>query len=93
MVEQSKMEQWLEGHGAATRMTSESGSQSTYLHEEVGCFARAINKALKDEPSLKDRLPINPEGDDLFTALSDGMILIYLMRSIDPKLIDMSKVN
>ena len=44
---------------------------------------------LKDEPALSERLPMNPDNDDLFNTCSDGLVLIYLLKVIDPKLIDM----
>ena len=72
-------------------MTSESGGHSTFSHEEVNCFARAINKALIYENTLADRLPIKPE--DFFDKMSDGMILTYVLRCIDSNLIDLTKVN
>ena len=74
-------------------MKRESGSQSTYLHIEVGCFARTINKTLKDEKELADRLPMNPDSVDLFNTLSDGKVLIYLLKYIDHSLINMTKVH
>lgn len=47
---------------------------------------------MKDEKDLKDRLPIGSDADDLFDTCSDGLVLIYFLKSIDPKLIDMSEV-
>ena len=80
----------LNGLGAASVIEGETGSQSTYLLEEVSTFARTINKTLKNEPALSERLPINPENDDLFNSCSDGIVLIYLLREIDPTLIDLN---
>ena len=61
--------------------------------EERSVFCRAINNALKDDEDLKDRLPADPESDDLFHILSDGMVLIKLINIIEPGRIDMRTVN
>ena len=41
---------------------------------------------------MANRIPINPDNDDLFNTCSDGLVLINLLRMIDPNLIDNSKV-
>ena len=80
----------IKGRGSATTMLGLcAGSQSIYLQEEVSTFARMINKTLKDEQALSDRLPMDPDGDDLFDACSDGLVLIYLLNIIDPSMINM----
>lgn len=49
---------------------------------------------LKDEPALEDRLPMDPDEEDvLFDTCSDGLVLIYLLKAIDPTLIDLKNVN
>jgi len=79
----------LRGLGAAAAEIGEGGSQSTYLLEEVSALARFINNTLKDEPALAERLPMDPDNDDLFNTCSDGLVLIYLLNIIDPSLVDM----
>lgn len=81
------------GGQAAATIQSASGSKQTYLLEEVSMIARAINRTCKDDDLLKERLPINPDNDELFHACSDGMVLIHLVKHIDPDLIDMRSVN
>jgi hypothetical protein len=65
----------------------------TYLLEERSVFSRTINKVLHDDEELKDRLPIDPDSDDLFHVLSDGIVLIKLLNVIEPGRIDMRTVN
>lgn len=48
---------------------------------------------MKDDADLADRLPIDPDGDDLFHILSDGLVLIKLLNVIEPGRIDMRTVN
>ena len=56
---------------------------SSFMMAEVSTFARAINQILKDEPALKERLPIDPNNEDLFDTVSDGLVLAYLLQAID----------
>ena len=84
---------FIKGRGAAATVLGKAGSQSLYLQEEVSTVARIINSALQSEQALSDRLPMDPEADDLFDACSDGLVLIYLLNVIEPKMIDMRKVH
>ena len=63
-----------------------------YLQEEVSMLARVINQTLKEEEKLKDRLPMDPEDDDLFHVCSDGLVLIYFFNKIRPNMININKV-
>ena len=55
-------------------------------------LARVINQTLKNEEAVKDRLPMDPEDDDLFHVCSDGLVLIYLFNRIKPNIINMKHV-
>lgn len=79
--------------GAATQIQSASGGHHNYLLEEVSMIARTINRECKDDELILERLPINPDNDDLFHACSDGMVLIHLLNHIDKDAIDMRTVN
>ena len=59
----------------------------------MSTLARVINQVLKDEPALEDRLPIKTDEEDLFDTCSDGLVLIYLLKAIDPALVDLKLVN
>lgn len=56
-------------------------------------IARTINRTCKEDPLLAERLPINPDNEDLFHACSDGMVLIHMLNHIDADNIDMRTVN
>lgn len=62
------------------------------MEEERSICARFVNKKCKEIQLLQDRLPINPENEDLFTAMSDGMILIHLLNMVEKDTIDMRVV-
>ena len=66
---------------------------TVYLDEEVSTFARCINNELKDVEEVKERLPIDPTNEDLFDALSDGILGLHLLNKIDPERVDMRTVN
>ena len=78
--------------GAGAKVQGAAGSH-TYLLEERSVFSRTINKLFKGDADLADRLPLDPESDDLFHAASDGLVLIKLINSIEPGRIDMRTVN
>lgn len=79
--------------GAAAQSQGLSGGHHTYLLEERSMIARTINRTCKDDELLADRLPIDPDTDDLFHACSDGMVLIHLINHIEKDSIDMRTVN
>ena len=82
----------LKGLGPAEAEIGQGGSQSTYLREEVSVLTRLINNTLRHESAISERLPIDPDGDDLFDACADGLVLIYLLKQIDPALVNMKQV-
>jgi hypothetical protein len=49
--------------------------------EERICFAKLINDILKDDEESKGIVPINPENEDVFFALEDGLILSKLVNA------------
>ena len=81
--------------GAGKAVTGQGGSKTVYLDEEVSSFTRVINKELKDidDPEIKKRLPIDPDTDDLFNSMFDGIIGLYLLKKYDDDLIDLRTVN
>jgi hypothetical protein len=79
--------------GKAALMTrTASGGQSIYLEEERSICARFVNKKCKDIQLLADKLPMDPSNEDLFTVMSDGMVLIHLLNMIEADTIDMRVV-
>ena len=83
----------IKGVGGAHAQTSTSGAISVYLDEEVSSFARVINKELADVAEVKERLPIDPETDDLFDAMMDGILGLHLLNIFEKDRIDMRTVN
>ena len=48
---------------------------------------------LKKDETVKDKIPMNPENDDLFHVMEDGLILCKLINSIQEGTIDFRAVN
>lgn len=58
----------------------ESGFTHSYLIEERICFAKLINEMLGHDEDVKEVIPINPENDDMFHAMEDGIVLCKLIN-------------
>jgi hypothetical protein len=80
-----------EGH--QLKLSGLGGSEHTIEVEESVAFAVHINHCLKDDVVAKRHLPLNPESDDLFDKLEDGLILIGLINMVKPGTVDMKMVN
>jgi len=52
-----------------------------------------INEALTVDPDVKELIPINPENDDLFHVMEDGVILSKLINAAQENTIDFRAVN
>jgi hypothetical protein len=74
-------------------MTSEHGGTHSYLVEERICFAKLINDILKSDEDVASIIPINPENDDIFHSLEDGLILCKLINAAAENTIDFRAVN
>lgn len=49
--------------------------QLVVLEEEKYAFVNWINKALENDPDCRHVIPMNPNTDDLFNAVGDGIVL------------------
>ena len=63
------------------------------MTEERICFTKLINEVLKHDEDVKGMVPINPDNEDLFSALEDGIILSKLINEGAEKTIDFRAVN
>lgn len=69
------------------------GTIHTYEVEERNTIARLFNNVLDNDEYVGERFPINPESDDLWHVMADGMVLIRMLNVIDPDSVDMRTVN
>lgn len=61
--------------------------------EERIAFTKLINDILKNDEDVKGVIPINPESDDLFHSMEDGIILAKLINAAAENTIDFRAVN
>lgn len=80
-------------HADAVKQETADGGFHTFKHEERNTFARLFNNAMKDDEYVGERFPIDPESDDLWHVMFDGMVLIRALCKIDPDAVDMRTVN
>lgn len=77
---------------------SAEGTQHSFSEEEKLAFCDWINYQLEEDADLKSLLPIKEEGNALFEALYDGLVLCKLINSsvsgtIDERAINKGKLN
>lgn len=54
-----------------------------------------INSKLEEDedPEVSKRLPINPDSEDIFFNMADGLLLIKLLNLVDENAVDMRTIN
>uniref|UniRef100_A0A8D0D664 Lymphocyte cytosolic protein 1 (L-plastin) n=1 Tax=Sander lucioperca TaxID=283035 RepID=A0A8D0D664_SANLU len=78
-------------HVAGT--SEQSGTQHSYSEEEKVAFVNWINKALEKDEDCKHVLPMDPNSDDLFTAMGDGIVFCKMINLSVPDTIDERTIN
>ncbi|KAM3933590.1 plastin-2 [Leptodactylus fuscus] len=76
-----------------TSEQSSAGTQHSYSEEEKYAFVNWINKALEKDPDCKHVIPMNPDTDDLFKAVGDGIVLCKMINLSVPDTIDERAIN
>ncbi|KAL1763084.1 plastin-3 isoform X2, partial [Sigmodon hispidus] len=61
--------------------------------EEKYAFINCINKALENDPDCRHIIPMNPNTDDLFKAVGDGIVLCKMINLSVPNTIDERAIN
>ncbi|XP_063794631.1 plastin-3-like [Pseudophryne corroboree] len=78
--------------GGTSELSSE-GTQHSYSEEEKYAFVNWINKALENDPDCKHVLPMNPNTNDLFRAVGDGIVLCKMINLSVADTIDERAIN
>uniref|UniRef100_A0A7N8XIF6 Lymphocyte cytosolic protein 1 (L-plastin) n=1 Tax=Mastacembelus armatus TaxID=205130 RepID=A0A7N8XIF6_9TELE len=73
--------------------SEQSGTQHSYSEEEKVAFVNWINKALEKDADCKHVLPMDPNTNDLFTAMGDGIVLCKMINLSVPDTIDERTIN
>uniref|UniRef100_A0A671R035 Plastin-3 n=1 Tax=Sinocyclocheilus anshuiensis TaxID=1608454 RepID=A0A671R035_9TELE len=76
-----------------TSELSSAGTQHSFSEEERFAFVNWINTALEQDPDCKHVLPMNPNTDDLFKAVGDGIVLCKMINLSVPDTIDERTIN
>ena len=72
---------------------NEHGGKHTISPSQVATFAKLINVILKDDPDLADYLPIATDGESLFHAFDNGVLLCKIVHEVDPDSIDLRVIK
>ncbi|XP_053437176.1 plastin-3 [Nycticebus coucang] len=78
--------------GGTSELSSE-GTQHSYSEEEKYAFVNWMNKALENDPDCRHVIPMNPNTDDLFKAVGDGIVLCKMINLSVPDTIDERAIN
>ncbi|KAE8277280.1 Plastin-2 L-plastin Lymphocyte cytosolic plastin 1 [Larimichthys crocea] len=82
-----------EGICSVAGTSEQSGTQHSYSEEEKVAFVNWINKALEKDPDCQHVLPMDPNSNDLFTAVGDGIVLCKMINLSVPDTIDERTIN
>lgn len=72
---------------------SSTGGRHSFDPLEIRRFSDIINSALQNDPDLKNVLPLNPNSQDIFTAVENGVLMCKLVNCAVPGTLDDSKIN
>jgi len=75
------------------QVATETGATHSFAEEEKQSFVEHINNALRGDVHLNNKLPIDPNGMELFSKCADGLILCKLINDAVPDTIDGRVVN
>ena len=65
----------------------------TFSQEERAAYSRVINSYLGNHPICKKYLPINPDSNEVFERIKDGVLLCYLINEAQEGTIDERVIN
>jgi plastin-1 len=64
------------------QVATETGATHSFAEEEKQSFVEHINNALRGDVHLNNKLPIDPNGMELFSKCADGLILWCVSLSL-----------
>uniref|UniRef100_A0A8C6D7E5 Plastin-2 n=1 Tax=Moschus moschiferus TaxID=68415 RepID=A0A8C6D7E5_MOSMO len=76
-----------------TSEQSSVGTQHLYSEEEKYAFVNWINKALENDPNCRHIIPMDPNTNDLFSTVGDGIVLCKMISLSVPDTIDERTIN
>lgn len=82
----------LQHLGGMSEASSE-GTTHSVRQEEQAAFSNWINIKLNEDPDLKHILPLDSNGDNLYEAIKDGILLCKIINFSCPDTIDERAIN
>ena len=70
-----------------------SRKKRPYTDTEKNRYAQIINKLLAEDPDVGSRIPIDPDTDDLYDKIQDGVIIAKLVNKCEPDTINMEEIK
>lgn len=74
-------------------METSHGGKHQFSPAQVATFAKLINVMLKGDEDLAEYLPIATDGDSLFHAFDNGVLLCKIVAFIDADAIDLRVIK
>ncbi|CAN6922708.1 unnamed protein product, partial [Brassica oleracea] len=81
------------GHSSSFLKASTTTLLHTINQSEKGSFVQHINRYLGDDPFLKQFLPLDPDSNQLYELVKDGVLLCKLINVAVPGTIDERAIN
>ncbi|KAK2941068.1 putative actin bundling protein [Blattamonas nauphoetae] len=72
---------------------AQANSIHSYSEEEKTAFVEFINNQLADDPDLKDVLPVDSSGEDIFKVVHDGILLSKMINCAKEGSLDERALN
>ncbi|XP_045464700.1 plastin-2 [Harmonia axyridis] len=82
----------LQHHGGTSEASNEGTTHSVRVEEQFA-FSDWINSNLRNDADLKNLLPIDPEGTNLYEKIKDGILLCKVINHSCPDTIDERAIN
>ncbi|KAK2957438.1 putative actin bundling protein [Blattamonas nauphoetae] len=72
---------------------AQANSLHSYSEEEKTAFVEFINNQLAEDPDLKDVLPVDSSGEDIFKVVHDGILLSKMINCAKEGALDERALN
>jgi plastin-1 len=78
----------LKKHAQLIKLKGKGGAERSYAQEEVSGYVNHLNACLADDEDLKGIIPIDPDSDEFFKKLQDGLLLCKMVNLAQADTID-----
>lgn len=92
-VKRSSFSEMVDKTGKVIQKLGNEASFSSFSNEERSAYAKVIVECLYKDPDCQKYFPIDPETNDVFKILTDGVILCKLINCAENGTIDERVIN